>query len=147
MVPSLSRDEEALWEIKMGKIKKPKILEEAGFDFFWYDEKLQKIDSPVVEIDIQDLLWNFDLPSLEKDGSDQYDLTPWEVIKKSENSKEHQKRVESADLNYPIIIVKNKAGKWFVLDGLHRLMKVYNLGYKKIKSKIVSKEEVLQVKK
>lgn len=47
---------------------------------------------------------------------------------------ETEKRVENADLSYPIIVVSNKSGKNFaMLDGTHRLEKALGLGLDKIK--------------
>ena len=67
-----------------------------------------------------------------------------EVLNQTGESKEHQKKVEEANLEYPIDIMKNK-DKWLVLDGLHRLAKAYKLGHKKIKVRIISPEKIREV--
>ena len=78
------------------------------------------------------------MPVWEKDKTDDWNLTPWEVIKKKGGSKGHQKRTEKADAKYPIIITKYKS-KYVVLDGVHRLVKAYLNGKKKVKAKVVPK--------
>lgn len=49
-------------------------------------------------------------------------FSPLDIIKKRAKSELHSKRIEDADLSYPIII--NKANGW-ILDGIHRLARAY----------------------
>ncbi len=51
----------------------------------------------------------------------------------------------NADLTYPIDIMENK-GRWLILDGLHRLMKAYSLGMKKVVVRKVPRELIPQIK-
>ncbi len=55
----------------------PKILTDVGLSMFVNTVELRDFDVPVSEIDIQDLLWHFDMPVWEKDGTDDWNLTPW----------------------------------------------------------------------
>jgi hypothetical protein len=110
----------------------PKLLEDLGFNFKINFQKLWKLELPVTELDIEELIWHFDIPFWEKDDTDDWNLTPWEVIKKTEGSKDHQKKIDNANLDYPLDIMRNN-NRWPVLDGLHRLAKAYQLGYKKLK--------------
>jgi len=124
--------------------RRPKIIEDLGFNFKIDFEKLWKLEVPITEINIEELVWHFDIPFWEKDDTDDWNLTPWEVLNQTGESKEHQKKVEEANLEYPIDIMKNK-DKWLVLDGLHRLAKAYKLGHKKIKVRIISPEKIREV--
>ena len=73
-------------------------------------------NTPVKEIDPKSI--NYDFSSREEDP---------------EKTKD---RVSKANLEYPIIVVKNEAGKIFaMLDGTHRLEKALNLKLDKIKTK------------
>ena len=85
-------------------------------------------NTPVKEIDPKSIKYNF---------SGRQDSDPSKT----------KERVMKADLSYPIIVVKNKAGKIFaMLDGTHRLEKALNLGLDKIKTKILNKEDLIQFK-
>jgi len=50
--------------------------------------------------------------------------------------KEDSKRIENADLSYPIIVTSNKK----IIDGAHRLTKAYKQDLKTIKAYIFDKE-------
>ncbi|MES3005911.1 MAG: hypothetical protein V4664_03110 [Patescibacteria group bacterium] len=102
----------------------PQIIKDVGFDFDWSSKKVWALDEPTEEIDINELLWHFDIPFWEKEGTDDYNLKAWDVIKHPEIEKTHYAKVQAADLIHPIDIMENK-GRWLILDGLHRLVKVY----------------------
>ena len=124
--------------------KKPKIVEDIGFNFDWDIEKVWKLDVPVVQMDIEDLIWHFDIPFFDKDGTDDWNLTPWEVIKKIEGTMGHQTKVNDADLKYPIDIMENK-GRLLILDGLHRLVKAHTQGLKQVDVRIIPREKIPEI--
>ncbi|MFA4937438.1 MAG: hypothetical protein WC575_04120 [Patescibacteria group bacterium] len=117
----------------------PRVLTDVGLNMFVDTTKLRELSLPIVEIALEKLIWHFDMPVWEKDGTDDWNLTPWEVIRKEKGSTTHQKRVEAADINYPLVIT-NYNSRYVVLDGVHRLVKVYMNGGKKIKAKIIPNE-------
>ncbi len=98
--------------------------------------KLRKLPLPITEVNIDDLIWHFDMPVWEKDGTDDWNLTPWEVIRKEEGSTAHQKRIEEVDTSYPLLVTEYNS-RLVILDGAHRLVKMYLEGEKKIKAKII----------
>jgi len=51
----------------------------------------------------------------------------------------HAKKVEKADIIYPIEIYKHQ-GKWIILDGVHRYTKAVRNGYKTIKVRRITDE-------
>jgi len=116
-------------------IKPPKILTDAGYEIYCDTFKLRRLDVPVVDFEINKLVWNFNLPFWEKDKTDDWNLTPREVINKAAGSFRHQKRIGKVNLKYPIFLLyKNK--KWLVVDGVHRLVKAHLAGQNTIKAKI-----------
>ncbi len=127
-------------------IKRPKILEDAGYDLYIDMQKLHALDLPAEEIEIKELLWHFDLPFWERDNTDDWNLTPQETLENKEGTSDHQKKIEEANLNYPIYIIRRK-GKWVVLDGLHRLAKAYKLKQEKIKAMIVPESKISELLK
>ncbi len=122
----------------------PSIIKEVGFDFSWDSEKVWKLDLPVEDMDMQDLIWHFDIPFWEKSDTDDYNLIPWQVIKKEYGTDEHRKKIDNADLKYPIDIMENK-GRWLILDGLHRLVKAHELGQKTVRVRKVPREKISEI--
>ncbi|MBP6859264.1 MAG: hypothetical protein KBC69_01395 [Candidatus Magasanikbacteria bacterium] len=121
--------------------EKYKILTDAGYEIYCDTVKLRELDLPIVDFDIDKLIWNFDLPLWEKDGTDDWNLTPWDVINKVEGSSIHQERVKQADLQFPILLL-NKNDKWLVIDGVHRLVKAFQAQQKTIRAKVYTLELV-----
>lgn len=125
--------------------ERPQIIRDVGFDFRWEEEKVWKLRLPVKEMDIKKLVWHFDIPFWEKDGTDAYNLKPWAVIKQPKKHS-HYKRAMRVDLKHPIDIMRNK-GRWVILDGLHRLLKAYVQGQKKVKVRIVPRSKIPRILK
>ena len=125
--------------------KPPKILTDVGLSMFVNTVKLRKLPLKIIDVDLDKLIWHFDMPVWEKDGTDDWNLTPGEVIKKKSYSKEHQKRIKKANVKYPIIITKYK-NRLVILDGIHRLTKTYIAGNKKIKAKIIPQKYLVMRK-
>jgi hypothetical protein len=121
--------------------KKPKILTDAGYEIYCDTKKLRKLKLPIVNFSISKLIWNFNLPFWEKDGTDDWNLTPWDAIRGIDGSKSHQKRVKKVNLTYPILLLK-KGRKWLVIDGIHRLVKAYEMKKKTIKAKIIPSAKI-----
>lgn len=104
------------------KPKIPKIIQEVGFDFSWSEPKVWALEVPEESMPIQELVWHFDIPFLwEKGGV--YNLKPREVLDHPDQHPEEYQRTMRADTTFPIDIMENK-GRWLILDGLHRLMKL-----------------------
>lgn len=121
--------------------KPPKILTDVGLSVFVNTVELRDFDVPISEINIQDLLWHFDMPVWEKDGTDDWNLTPWEVIRKETGTKGHQKKVQDADLRHPLIITRYN-DRFVILDGVHRLVKAYAQGSTKVNAKVIPYEYI-----
>lgn len=124
----------------------PQVIKDVGFDFDWDEGRVWKLDVPVEDMDTSELLWHFDVPFLDKEGTEGYNLTPWQVINKGEGTGLHSKRMKEADLSYPLDIMENK-GRWTLLDGLHRLMKAYTYGYRAVKVRKIPRDKISEVKK
>jgi hypothetical protein len=125
--------------------KRPKNLTDAGYEVYCDTVKLREVDLPVVDFEIDKLTWNFDLPFWEKDGADDWNLSPWDVINKIEGSSIHRQRVIEADLQFPIFLLE-KNNRWLVVDGVHRLTKAFQANLPTIKAKILSEAIVEKYK-
>jgi len=107
---------------------------------FKIDEpKLWDQDVPVEKMAISEIDYNLDIPYLEKEGTDDWNLTPRMLIKNFDKELFHARKVNEADLKYPIDIYFHK-GRWIILDGIHRFTKAVRLGLKTIKVRKVSPE-------
>ncbi|HLD60845.1 MAG TPA: ATP-grasp domain-containing protein, partial [Patescibacteria group bacterium] len=125
-------------EIVSTLVTRPAWLNKIDPSFRWDSKKIWKLNLPTQQMDIKKLTWHLDLPFWEKEGTDDWNLTPREVIKNPEQQPTHYKKIINSDLRYPIAIMKLK-GQWRVLDGLHRLAKAHMDGKKKMLVKIIDK--------
>ncbi len=125
--------------------KIPKIIEKVGFDFSWSEKKVWELDVPVEEMNIEELEWHFDIPFWSTQGW-YYDLKPIDVIKFPDVYKQEYDRTMEADLSYPIDIMINK-GKWLILDGLHRLLKLKILGKNKVNVRKIPRDNIKDIRK
>ncbi|MEK6812263.1 MAG: ParB N-terminal domain-containing protein [Nanoarchaeota archaeon] len=75
-----------------------------------------------------------------------YNLSSSQIIKNSKKYKEEYKRTMDSDLSFPIDIMHNN-GRWLILDGLHRLIKVNILGMKKVKVRKIPRSEIPNILK
>ncbi len=107
------------------------------------ESELWREDFPVEEISISEIEYNLDIPYLEKKGTDDWNLSPRELIANFEIEIPHAKRVNQCDLSFPIHIYLHK-DKWIILDGVHRFTKAVMLGHKTIQVKKVSREIALK---
>lgn len=103
------------------------------------EPKLWAVDIPVEEIAISEIEYNLDIPYLEQEGTEDWNLTPRMLIENFDKEFSHAKKVNEVDLNYPIDIYFHK-NKWIILDGIHRFTKAIYLGLKTIKVRKVSPE-------
>ena len=123
----------------------PQIIKGVGFDFSWDVAKVWKLDVPVVEIDINKLTWHFDIPFYSNNGQ-RYSLKPKDVIDNPSQYPQEQTKMDRVGLNYPIDIMENK-GRLLILDGLHRLMKIYTRGDKTVMVRIIPRDMIPDILK
>jgi len=119
--------------------------ESVGFNFGnWEEELVWALDLPVEDIDVSLLLWHFDIPYWENDARQRWRVTPRDVINQEKGTLRELEKVNKCDTNYPIDLYKYNE-KFFVLDGLHRLVKLYQQGKKGVHVRIVPKERFVEV--
>lgn len=96
-------------------------------------------------MDIEELAWHFDIPFHWHRGG-VYNLKSREIIENPRKYKEEYDRTMKADMKYPIDIMENK-GRWLILDGLHRLMKAYIQGMKKVSVRVIPRDKIPEIVK
>jgi hypothetical protein len=129
---------------------KPQIIRDVGIGVAWDPKKVWGLNEPVTEMEIEDLIWHFDIPFWDKGGKrefnlTEFNLTPWEVIKNPEKEQIHFRKIQDADISHPIDIIENK-GQWRILDGLHRLAQLYLKGHKMIKVRKIPRSRIPEIK-
>ena len=109
--------------------------------------KPKKLDAPwkavkgtkVITIQLSDVIHMFDDKKVWEADKGNGSVSVWEVIRSPKNRNPKQwRRMERADTSYPIIISKRIDGKWDVIDGLHRLMKLYLNHKKSVKAQVLT---------
>ena len=114
---------------------------------FKIDEpKLWAVKLSVEEILVAELEHNLDIPYLEQEGSDDWNLSPRMLIDNFNKEPLHAQKVNESDINFPIEIYFHK-DRWIILDGVHRFTKVIKLGHKTIKVRKVSDKIAQQTKR
>ncbi len=116
----------------------PAHIQKYGFTFEWDNQKIWELDIPTESIDIAQLEWILDMPFWSNNGNS-WSLSAREFLQNPDLYPKHQKRFETADTSFPIDIMKNELGQWLILDGLHRLVKLVQLGHKYVKVRKVSR--------
>ena len=137
----------------MGNIDQ--IILDIGMDFMPDIQKIWRLtkeeETPITVIPINELTWLFNYPFLWKGGG-RWNLKPRDVIKFPTKDKFHSNEYERAmkcELEYPIIIMKNRyrqGSRLVILDGLHRLMKSYIEKYPEIKTHILPRSKIPLIK-
>jgi hypothetical protein len=107
---------------------KPK---EIDFGFTHVDEKTWDLNILPEVMDIKELEQNLDIAYLDKEGTDDWNLTLRELINDPEKQPGHYDKIQKADMKYPIKIYFF-GGSWKILDGVHRLCKAVIEGRKTI---------------
>ena len=82
-------------------------------------KKVWALDLRAEEIRLSELSNNLDICYLEREGTDDWNLTLRELIKALDVHPAHAARVRNAEMNYPIVLYHFR-GQWIILDGVHR---------------------------
>lgn len=105
------------------------------------DALLYDIDLPVEEMTLTELKNNLDICYLEREGTDDWNLSCRELIQNFDKEVNHADRVKGVDLNFPICIYYY-LGQWIIVDGVHRFTKAWmenrdTIKVKKIPEKLI----------
>ncbi len=74
------------------------------------------------------------------------DCTPWQVLRDHdpENFKKHKRRIQDADLQYPLVV---SAVDYNVLDGMHRLCKAQQQGLTTLPCFLLTRQEMRSLRR
>ncbi|MEK7447333.1 MAG: hypothetical protein AAB632_00820, partial [Patescibacteria group bacterium] len=105
----------------------------------------KRSSSRTEEINISELSYNFSIPYLEMENTDDWNLSINQLLENLKREVTHSEKMEKSDLKYPIDIYYFR-DNWIILDGVHRLAKAKNLGYRKIKIRKVREEDIEKIR-
>jgi hypothetical protein len=88
----------------------------------WDREALWALPKASVQLQIADLRWLYDLPLWRGADGCWFQVTPREYLASPTDYPEHDARVRSVDLRYPLHAI-SRHDHWFLLDGAHRLVR------------------------
>lgn len=121
----------------------PESIKKYGYDFPEDPKKVWKLECEVEDLDITELIWHFKLPFW-RYANKPFSLTPLEVMNDKERYYIEYERIQNADTSYPIDLIddRERTGKLLILDGLHRLVKLYLQGELKVKVRIFPRTKI-----
>jgi hypothetical protein len=102
-----------------------------ALELAWDHELLWALDLPVDVLPVAELSWQLTLPWW-RDGQSFFVVRPTDVLESPERHPDHAARTRAADLTYPLDVTL-RAGRWFILDGVHRLLKAAMIGADAVK--------------
>ncbi len=109
------------------------------------EKKLWALEIPVEKINITEIEYNLDIPYLERQGTNDWNLSPRQLIEDFNTQILHAKKIEEADLKYPIELYRHK-DIWIILDGVYRFTKAILLGHTTIQVRRILPEVVQKIK-
>lgn len=127
----------------MDREERHRYIAEVGFDFSWDEKKVWVLDEPVTNMSVADLAWHFDTPFW-NEGDDIYNLTPREVYENPGSHPVEWERIQRADTSHPLDVMENK-GRWLLLDGLHRLTKLFLEGATEVKVRVIPRSRISEI--
>lgn len=100
------------------------IPDEINHELKFSESQLWEIPAPIEQVELKFLDNNLNIRYLDKKGTDDWNLTPMEIIKNPENEPDHYTKILKSDLDFPIDITFFN-NQWIILDGVHRFCKVH----------------------
>ena len=107
----------------------------------WSRERLWTIERQPVELPVAALRWLYDLPLWRAQDGRWFMVTPREFLRGPAGYAEHEKRVARADLSRPVHALW-RHDRWFLIDGVHRLVKADRAGWSTIPAVVVGPEDL-----
>lgn len=107
----------------------------------WSRERLWAIERQPVQLPVVALRWLYDLPLWRAQDGRWFMVTPREFLRDPAGYPEHEQRVAGADLSRPVHALWRR-DRWFLIDGVHRLVKADRAGWSTIPAVVVGPEDL-----
>ena len=109
----------------------------------WNRDQLWRLDLLRQRIRLDLLRWHQALPWWRYGGA-WFRVAPHEVPARPSAYPEHAERIASADLSYPLHVVRRRH-RWVILDGVDRLAKADLLGYTDVQAFTLTTEDLAAI--
>ncbi len=107
------------------EIHLPSALQGIFFSFRWDKQALWRLPTAPQSIPFAELTWHLDLPIWSTHPpAPLFDLRPRAVIAHPHEHRDHWERIQAADTTFPIELFQHN-GRWVIMDGYHRLAKLF----------------------
>lgn len=110
----------------------------------WDRDRLWGIHHNPIRVAISELRWLYDLPFWRDRDGRWFQVTPREFIEGAAKYPEHVDRVADADLSYPIHVLRRRQ-RFFILDGVHRLVRADLDGHDHIAAIVLTAEDIAAI--
>lgn len=110
----------------------------------WERDRLWNIDRRRTRVAIDELRWHYGLPWWRGNDGSWFEVKPREFLHTPERFPEHARRVEQADLGYPLCALRRK-GRTVILDGIHRLVRADRLGWAEVEVVFLTLDDVATI--
>ena len=111
----------------------------------WSRERLWSLDLARSRLRLDLLRWHLSLPWWRHNGA-WFQVTPRDFLAHQSAYPEHAVRVASADLAYPVHVVR-RHNRWLILDGIHRLTRAEMLGHDDVEVFTLSPKDIVTIAK
>lgn len=125
-----------LWDVV------PARLQAVVPNVMWSRARLHRLELPVVELAVDELAWQLDLPWW-RAGQKHFALSPLDVWREPVAYASQWQRTLAADLTYPIHVLER--APLVILDGVHRLLKAFGQARERINACVVSHRLFVEV--
>ena len=107
----------------------------------WSRERLWAIERQPVQLPVVALRWLYDLPLWRAQDGRWFMVAPREFLRDQAGYAEHEMRVARADLSRPVHALW-RHDRWFLIDGVHRLVKADRAGWSTILAVVVGPKDL-----
>lgn len=122
----------------------PPVIRRYWYSIDWDVEALWALDLPVVTLPIAQLTWHLDVPVWPDGAGQPYCVTLREVVAAPDLRKVEHRRILRADPAFPIEVI-HRDGRLMILDGIHRLAKLWSGGAEHVAARMIPSEAVCRL--
>lgn len=103
--------------------------------------KLSALARPACDLDVEEVLWHFELPWWRGDDDGRFQVRPVDVFEHPHRYPEHRDRIWHSDLSSPVHVVRRRR-RWLIVDGIDRAAHAFLRGQRSLRAIRVSADDV-----
>ena len=111
----------------------------------WSRSEIWQLELPVEEAPVSDFAWHLDQPFWSSEPPEpRFDIIPRSVLDNPGRYAEHYRRILESDTRFPLDVARF-GSKIVILDGIHRLARLYHKSAQLIRFRHVPQELIRRV--